>query len=80
MMEELAHEEVDQYLEENSKIVPLSEIYAAEIIAPYIVEGEIDSNDNESVHRNWKKSIWDQRSNQDRFKLPWKSSRLLRRR
>ena len=39
MMEELAHEEVDQYLEENPKIVPLFEIDVAEIIAPYIIGG-----------------------------------------
>ena len=39
MMEGPTNEEVDQYLEENPKIVPLFEIDVAEIIAPYIIGG-----------------------------------------
>ena len=37
MLEGLADEEVDQYLQENPKIVPLFEIDVAEAVSPYIV-------------------------------------------
>ena len=37
MFEGLAEEEVDQYLQENLKIVPLFEIDVAEAVSPYIL-------------------------------------------
>ena len=40
MLEGLADEEVDQYLEENPKIVPLFEIDVAEGVSPYISQPE----------------------------------------
>ena len=40
MLEGLADEEVDQYLQENPKIVPLFEIDVAEAVAPYIMQPE----------------------------------------
>ena len=40
MLEGLADEEVNQYLQENPKIVPLFEIDIAESVTPYILEPE----------------------------------------
>ena len=40
MLEGLADEEVDQYLEENPKIVPLFEIDVAEAVSPYITQSD----------------------------------------
>ena len=45
MLEGLADEEVDQYLQENPKIVPLFEIDVAEAVSPYILQPE--ENDEE---------------------------------
>ena len=38
MLQGFANEEVDQYLEENPKIVPLFEINVAEAVSPYITQ------------------------------------------
>ena len=40
MLEGLADEEVNQYLQENPKIVPLFEINVAEAVSPYILQPE----------------------------------------
>ena len=40
MLEGFVDEEVDQYLQENPKIVPLFEIDVAEAVAPYIMQPE----------------------------------------
>ena len=40
VLEELADEEVDGYLEENPRLVPLFEVYVAEVVSPYIVQTE----------------------------------------
>ena len=45
MLEGLADEEVDQYLQENPKIVPLFEIDVAEAVSPYILQPK--ENDEE---------------------------------
>ena len=45
MLEGLADEEVDQYLQENLKIVPLFEIDVAEAVSPYILQPK--ENDEE---------------------------------
>ena len=38
MLEGMADEEVDRYLEENTKIVPLFEVEVAKAVSPYIVQ------------------------------------------
>ena len=38
MLEGLADEEVDRYLEENPKLVPLFEVDVAEAVSPYILQ------------------------------------------
>ena len=40
MLEGLTDEEVDRYLKENPKIVPLFEIDVAKAVSPYIVQTE----------------------------------------
>ena len=40
MLAGLADEEVDRYLEENPRIVPLFEVDVAEAVSPYIVQTE----------------------------------------
>ena len=40
MLEGLANEEVDRYLDENPKIVLLFEVDVAEAVSPYIVQLE----------------------------------------
>ena len=45
MLEGLANEEVDQYLQVNPKIVPLFEIDIAKVVSPYILQ--LDENDEE---------------------------------
>ena len=40
MLRGFADEEVDQYLEENPKIVPLFEIDVAEAVSPYITQSD----------------------------------------
>ena len=40
MLEGLADEEVDHYLDENRRIVPLFEVDVSEAIFPYIVQTE----------------------------------------
>ena len=37
MLEGLANEEVDRYLDQNPRIVPLFEVDVAEVVSPYIV-------------------------------------------
>ena len=51
MFEGLAEEEVDQYLQENAKIVPLFEINVAKAVSPYIVQmDEVDEElDKEAI-------------------------------
>jgi hypothetical protein len=41
MLEGLADEEEDQYLQENLKIVPLFEIDVAEAISPYLLQPDV---------------------------------------
>ena len=40
MLEGLADEEVDRYLDEHPRIVPLFEVDIAEVVTPYIVQPE----------------------------------------
>ena len=45
MLDGLADEEVDQYLQENPKIVPLFKIDVAEAVSPYILQPEENDED-----------------------------------
>ena len=45
MLDRLADKEVDQYLQDNLKIVPLFEIDVAEVVSPYILP--LDGADEE---------------------------------
>ena len=45
MMEGLYDGEVNQYFDENPKIIPLFEIDVVEIITPYMINEEIDLKD-----------------------------------
>ena len=51
MLEGLADDEVDPYLEENPRIVPLFEVDIVEGVSPYIVQTEDDSEepDNDAI-------------------------------
>ena len=51
----LADEEVDHYLQENPKIVPLFEIDVAEAVAPYIMQPEDtdEESDKEAIRDLW---------------------------
>ena len=51
MLDGLANDEVDQYLEEYPKIVPLFEVDVAEAVTPYVThqEGEFDELDPEAI-------------------------------
>ena len=50
MLEGLADEEVNEYLQENSKIVPLLEIDMAEVVSPYIMQpDEADEEPNKDA-------------------------------
>ena len=45
MLDKLAAKEVDWYLEENPKIIPLFEIDVAEVVTPYLTILEEDTNE-----------------------------------
>ena len=51
MLDGLADEEVNQYLEENPKIVPLFEVDVAKVVMPYVTnrEEELDEPDREAI-------------------------------
>ena len=51
MLDRLADEEVDQYLEEHPKIVPLFEVDIAEAVMPYVLhrEDEFDEPNWEAI-------------------------------
>ena len=51
MLEGLAYEEVDQYLQENPKIVPLFEIDVAESVSPYIMQSDdaVEEPDKDAI-------------------------------
>ena len=55
MLEGLADEEVDQYLEENLKIVSLFEIDVAEVVSPYITQSDDagEEPDREAIRELW---------------------------
>ena len=51
MLDGLADDEVDQYLEEHVKIVPLFEVDVVEAVTPYVIhqESEFDEPDHEAI-------------------------------
>ena len=49
MLEGLPDEEVDQYLEEHPKIVPLFEVDITTVVRPYITSPESDELDQEAI-------------------------------
>ena len=51
MLDGLVDEEVDHYLEENPKIVPLFEVDVAKVVMPYVTnrEEEVDEPDREAI-------------------------------
>ena len=49
MLEGLSDEEVDQYLEEHPKIVPLFEVNITTAVGPYITSPESDEPDQEEI-------------------------------
>ena len=55
VLEELADEEVDGYLEENPRLVPLFEVYVAEVVSPYIVQTEDvgEEPDKDAIRELW---------------------------
>ena len=49
MLEGLPNEEVDHYLEEHPKIVPLFEVDITAAVRPYIMSPESDEPDQEAI-------------------------------